>query len=252
MELYRFMPLGDEKSKQRLESLLKNHEVYFSNVKEFNDPFDRPRITIDFSNEDTKLRVNTAVDSMLRKDERSLSPAKKYTERNRLRQQLKSKSFYNNYISRFMDNYCALCLSQENSDIAMWSHYANSHKGVCIGFDFAEIENNFQHFYHIKYKSERPEICMSDRVDPLRFLEAFSVKSPSWEYEKEVRVVNYHEAKLVSFDKKLINSIYFGSEISTSDKTYLKELIKLHMPHVDMYSTIRNEQSLKLYFSKTA
>ena len=42
------------------------------------------------------------------------------------------------------------CLSRENDNFQMWSHYANRHAGVCIGFDlrkcFVSRRGNYYHY----------------------------------------------------------------------------------------------------------
>ena len=46
------------------------------------------------------------------------------------------------------DNYC-LCLSENNSSVLMWSHYADNHKGICIEYDFESIKNNKLIYYSL-------------------------------------------------------------------------------------------------------
>ena len=132
----------------------------------------------------------------------------------------------------------------------MWSHYADKHKGICIGLKLDEIDSNFEHYFRIDYQDRRPEISIFDANEPLKFLKAFSTKHTDWSYEKEVRVVNMHRAKPVPFKKNLIGSIYLGSEISTIDKNLIIASIKKYMPHVPILLSKRNEESFSIYFEQ--
>lgn len=65
----------------------------------------------------------------------------------------------------------------------MWSHYADKHKGISLGFDVAE-----EIVTPVHYQQVRPTIDLSRRpseadLQPLLFL-----KSEDWGYEEEWRV----------------------------------------------------------------
>ncbi len=43
-------------------------------------------------------------------------------------------------ISQFLNNSSISCFSETNNDFLMWSHYANSHSGICLEFEVEEDE----------------------------------------------------------------------------------------------------------------
>ncbi len=85
----------------------------------------------------------------------------------------------------YMDsNFGILCFSPHWKNVTMWSHYADKHKGICLGFDLSD-----ELATEIKYAQTRPPIDLSrspteEDLQPLLFL-----KSTDWEYEEEWRVL---------------------------------------------------------------
>jgi len=86
-----------------------------------------------------------------------------------------------------------LCLSEKCDSILMWSHYANKHQGVCIGFA-REASSDLG-----DDAACSPVVC-DDTYPKPRFLEIFSDdgrlthnlfyrKAKGWDYEKEWRLL---------------------------------------------------------------
>ena len=129
------------------------------------------------------------------------------------------------------------CFSKRNDSILMWSHYANSHSGVCF-----EFEEDRPFFKDVIYSEERPKIDLykamsrilgydyvnekityQDKVLIESILTPFFVKSKEWSYEEEVRCLlsdeelntegfEYRDGK--EFLKMKISKIYIGTKAS--------------------------------------
>lgn len=109
-----------------------------------------------------------------------------------------------------------ICLSETPSSSAMWGHYADSHKGVCLSFhipkdDFSLITNNedilelFQAgispsrlLLQVKYGIKRyhypkivhvPNSIEEDMEIYAHDMELARTKSDEWQYEKEWRLI---------------------------------------------------------------
>jgi hypothetical protein len=91
-------------------------------------------------------------------------------------------------------NLAVLSLTDVPNNEIMWSHYADSHYGLLIGFDseHPSFENNFK----VKYFSQerRPKILVPDEnLNESQKKEIvtsiFGVKNNSWEYENEYRIL---------------------------------------------------------------
>ncbi|QKE63986.1 DUF2971 domain-containing protein [Aquipseudomonas campi] len=77
-----------------------------------------------------------------------------------------------------------LCLTEDPLNILMWSHYAQNHTGICIGFDTGELP--FSSAMQINYREERPKA----EFDSDALIEhVLLTKSQHWKYEKEWRVL---------------------------------------------------------------
>lgn len=89
-------------------------------------------------------------------------------------------------------------LTQNWKNALMWSHYGDSHRGVCIGFD---KEHNFFKDYvsenkaylkftkKVEYSLLRTEIALELGKKPLTY-DAYLTKSLDWKYEEEIRVIS--------------------------------------------------------------
>lgn len=84
-------------------------------------------------------------------------------------------------------------------DILMWSHYADSHKGMCVKYrltpDFFTFRTDSDSIYH--YRELRPinyvlEDKLATDVKSIETQKAFFQKSLFWEKENEVRLLSYN------------------------------------------------------------
>lgn len=82
-----------------------------------------------------------------------------------------------------------LCFSQNWTNPVLWSHYADNHKGICLGFDLLRSYSQ-----EISYERDRllKELeCANNDPNQLSLTSQellVRTKSDHWNYEKEVRV----------------------------------------------------------------
>lgn len=121
------------------------------------------------------------------------------------------------------------CFSEENDNMLMWSHYADSHKGFCLEFD--TNYDPFTKMFPVTYSEDIPEIDANKIINNSdNNLETIKVnllhKYIDWEYEKEWRVL--HKEKTTSFCYKTnaLTGVYFGTKIDLSDLEILATIIK--------------------------
>ena len=145
------------------------------------------------------------------------------------------------------------CFSCKNDSILMWSHYADSHQGVC--FEFEENRNFFQ---KVHYSKKRVNISLSDAISRVlafdfvnekisykdkkfskTMLKPLYTKSKEWSYEREVRcVLSDSEPNTPgflwidgkNFIKMKITRIYIGTKAygdNLSELLYLAENRKI-------------------------
>jgi hypothetical protein len=88
-----------------------------------------------------------------------------------------------------------LCFSRDWHNPVLWSHYAERHTGLCLGFDVPDI-----HIHTISYSRRRVVIEADDlkhpRRDDIDFMKCLFTKYTHWRYEAEARVfVNLEETQ---------------------------------------------------------
>ena len=90
----------------------------------------------------------------------------------------------------------------------MWGHYANNHRGVCIGYPLKELIEKYDCFPVI-YSEELVQHKGKESI-----LQEILTKYKEWEYEQEWRIVQIDESrrgeqgKLIDFIKP--KEIYLG------------------------------------------
>jgi hypothetical protein len=73
-----------------------------------------------------------------------------------------------------------LCFSRNWTNPLLWGHYADKHKGVCLGFDVPD-----DNLKEVEYVSERFPIPAV--IDDLFMKKLLSTKFEHWQYEEEYR-----------------------------------------------------------------
>ena len=79
-----------------------------------------------------------------------------------------------------------LCFSRNWDNLLMWSHYAVSHTGLCLGFDIPDASPAFDIDVH--YQPNVLQIKRRDDVNLDLVARLLRTKHESWSYEQEVRV----------------------------------------------------------------
>ncbi len=84
----------------------------------------------------------------------------------------------------FLRNECRIfCSTTECNRPLMWAHYARSHSGICVGYDYQDIQKYCDILKPVKYLTVPLEKDIS-YDHPERFL---LLKATDWRYEKEIR-----------------------------------------------------------------
>jgi hypothetical protein len=119
-----------------------------------------------------------------------------------------------------------LCFSRCWNNPLMWSHYADGHRGMCLGFDIPEIVDSGATFEMV-YCNNRAIIPTDPNAlhhDHMRVL--MKTKARAWAYESEVRVLtslNQAEADGNYFkefgDELRLREVLIGFRCQTSADT---------------------------------
>lgn len=147
-----------------------------------------------------------------------------------------------NNLSNFMKGLYyvgSLCTSYKNR--LMWSHYADSHKGFCIEYDFREVKGEGL-LLPVYYSNNRPlfpmQIFSESRDESMaelyrQVIMGVLTKDKVWEYENEWRILIPATLGIESMEYKMpkISCIYLGEAISMENREQILEIAaKLKIP----------------------
>lgn len=100
---------------------------------------------------------------------------------------LENRKPYHKIRNQLSKKYGLLCFSQSWQEPLLWSHYADKHKGLAIGFEILKDE-----ILKVKYTDDpiRKQIMLTkDPIENERlFLDLAKIKYEKWEYESEYRI----------------------------------------------------------------
>ncbi|WP_419227630.1 DUF2971 domain-containing protein [Alteromonas sp. OM2203] len=136
--------------------------------------------------------------------------------------------------SQISERYGLLCFSTDKYNPVQWAHYAENHKGVCLGFDIPEKK-----LKKVKYVAERLARETLDQPDCNEKL--LTTKFNHWSYEQERRLIidlnsnkiNGGGLRFESFsDEMVLKEVYIGcksaltfADISSAYKSGNKSVI---------------------------
>lgn len=212
--------------------ILESAKFKLSHPDSFNDPFELDISVIDF-NCDAEIFMHYTNDHKYR------FPAKDTPKvnLNRFKMNAEKVAECKTIFNKYRDKFGIGCFSSVYNNILMWSHYAQSHKGVCIGFDYTAF-NKDCFVYPVKYVKKKP-VCkyFDTEIEPLFYVSY--LKSKVWSYEKEIRIVHYDTTylpdRLLPFEKDTVVSLYLGLKTSTEDKERILQALEDYNYDVDVF-----------------
>jgi len=146
------------------------------------------------------------------------------------------------------------CFSTKSDNLLLWSHYAESHKGICVGIRNCSSTQIPGMKFNIRDDDLNPgpissgvyesgvfpvhKVNYSDsgivewevyKNDIQIFMDAHTTKAKCWEYEDEYRLLLPRSAfcsRILNFDPRFLVEIYFGCCIETEFQTKVQEVLK--------------------------
>ncbi len=236
--LYKYRPITDETSRNRLRSILVQNRIYFPSRLNFNDPFD--------------CRVPSFLNVNLRDLRRFLSQrlkgmglAKTRGDARAMARTINLEQLRND-IQIDVDKAGILSLTERPENLLMWGHYASSHTGVCLEFAVSVHETFFGRAQPVVYSDKRPTFDPNGTEEE-NVEAALLTKSADWAYEREWRIIDQHIGKAnCPFPPELLTGIIFGSSISGADRQQIRKWVSERGLRVSFYNAVLNEREWKL------
>lgn len=184
-------------NEERLRATLESSCIYCSSPSAFNDPWDcKPHFNSEIlvDPQENQRHVNWAVDLCRQKTNMSMPDIDRM--RRTLLSDRQRASELLNQISDEMapainSRYRVYCLGPTVSNLLMWAHYADNHKGVCLEFGIANA--TLCGALKCDYLPAFPLMKLHDDSDDAALLILLS-KSDVWSYEEEYRLIAQERA----------------------------------------------------------
>lgn len=228
--LYKYRSLAQGAARDFTRDIIVNSRLWFAEASSFNDPFDSyPFFTLDSTPEQYGAYLRYVVEKAkigATASEREqvfaylmgLSP-------DEISQQLQQAS------GLHLQRLAVCCLSALNDQVLMWSHYADSHAGICLRFKTRPLAGNIPDLaYRVSYSAERPVVNRATATDDYDGLfDAMLVKADFWAYEQEHRLFRREllsGAGLEPFPPDRLDGIIFGARCAPEERALVKAWVE--------------------------
>lgn len=224
--LYKYRSLATKDDVRHTAEIFEDHTLYLAAAEQYNDPFECRFKLLFQAPDNVKIQKFAAVI-------RGKVPGISQEEAEEQARKLihgpprpptghMEETVTSNMVDLVRKEMGILSLTENRDSILMWSHYANSHEGVCIQFDTGVGEEStsvLRGAMPVQASDRTPELdyFRSSAVDIFYVIAA--TKSDVWGYEREWRVVKADAARTkVSFPSEALSGVILGKEISQENK----------------------------------
>ncbi len=228
MVIYKYMRAVDTPEKRlssKLQSVIENSIWIFSHPATFNDPFEGtiPIKCSPDSREEYLKQYSIIAQKRCGKDSSRM---------NRVNEMID--------FGLPLEQGIVWCAAKNNDNQLLWAHYADNHKGICLGYEIPDdaptlirdistipsvSEPNVNCMCGwVKYKRKRPYMLVKENIikNNYKIKDAYFIKPRYWKYEKEWRMVVYYD---FGCNRAFSPSISRDGYFATIPKSYLKEVI---------------------------
>jgi hypothetical protein len=157
--------------------------------------------------------------------------------------------FYKERLQKSMDSVFEMtlgivCFSETFDHPLMWTHYASSHAGICLGFERNEKNRGLlSNARKVIYSNDIPIVNLSRPAGQLfSASEAVLHKGLDWEYEKEWRIpTEIDKYKYVRFRSEELKVVYLGNRLLDDMRRDIFDALKENFPTTEIYDIVANK-----------
>ena len=247
--LYKYRCWDDPYQKR----ILTDNEIYLASADQFNDPFDST-LPYRFIEDDlTPENIYIKLHELGREQWPNISEEE--LQQKCYERQMSGifengqywKGDYEDHKKEMNTKFGILSLTSKNSNLLMWSHYSNSHRGFCIGFDkYILFKVIYGTLGPVIYSNEFPSVGLFDK-NFQGLARILMTKSKDWEYEDEYRVTKIDSARQVfKFPNEAVKEIILGYKMEDDYKDEIGKLARQKFPNSTIYESQMNLEQFKL------
>jgi len=229
------------------------NELFYASSDLLNDPFDA---SLPFQYDFSILSKDSIIEKLIesgRKNWLGLSKEQLITKATMRFEEVEVdfggdwNELYLDFKKKVNESIGIISLTSKNDNLLMWSHYANSHKGFCIGYDKIELFKQTQGVLgKVSYAEEFPILpFLSENVADL--IDLIMTKSKHWEYEDEYRIIKSDapRKKIILRDNS-IKEIVFGCKMEKTSKEEIIAIALAKFPTIKFYDCVLDNKQFKL------
>ncbi|MFH1160096.1 MAG: DUF2971 domain-containing protein [bacterium] len=245
LNLYRYSKVNDD-----LLNSIKNHTLHFTCPNEFNDPFDcRLKLLIDGTDEEWQIHGKRLGLNDIELQELRYSGTITIENSGSYSREIQHHALLKTRVC---------CFSEFPDNILMWSHYADSHRGICFMFEtkafdtiqyliFNKDDLNYDNpilppdhggIIKIRYSENLPEAYNHLEYDKNKLAPFLITKAIDWAYENEWRIL-LPECALMTRDprykREQLKGVIFGLNCLEENKKIIKELLNDAVQFFEVY-----------------
>ena len=228
--LYKFKAVSHEKP-YILEDIILNSKLYLSSPETFNDPFDmKPRVSVEGNLSSLLEKINSLPAPSPKAKQDALRRARAIWRQhgwsgiaNEFRIQESADALFKETGAFCFSTSCTasehLGVSRESGprNNLMWSHYGDSHRGICLQFQVSRYPLILRRLARVTYSDRFPEINWISPAFEQECLYAATNKHSRWSYENEWRLIQLDSAgSYLNFEPSFLSGIILGAKISVS------------------------------------
>jgi hypothetical protein len=260
--IYKFRNWENDYHKQVLADQL----FFCSSISNFNDPFDST-ILIDYAGLTQEEKITAVENHVTNNYPNAFGPKrlklieKVFQESSIDNPEELKKNHKEVVIPKIENEVGILSFAGNREHILMWSHYANSHKGFCVGFIKEELqesirplllsERKFLKLYDVVYQKSYPKINPLEITPEEYFSLPLTIKSNVWEYENEVRLIFKDGAdEMLKIEKELFQDITLGCRISEDHQAEILEIVNSEFDGLPVFKAKLSDDEFSLSFDR--
>ena len=234
-----------------VERIFTHSELYFARPSQFNDPFDcYPVVSLSA----TDSEYAAYLEDLYKRFAPHLS---RHDRRSSIRSVIKDPSLnhssqlvidtMHDSVRRAVESAGVLSLSADPTPVLMWSHYANSHKGICLRFKATPHLPFFGRAQPVTYHIVRPVINLIRDSGRELIDKAVLTKADFWSYEDEWRVIEHDlGAGVHCFPQEALDGVLFGAKCDVDCIKKVKSLLEDRK--VELLQVCFSEKDFRIHF----
>lgn len=147
---------------------------------------------------------------------------------------------------------CSFSLIKDS--LLLWSHYSDEHKGICLEYDFREVDIVSTFIQPVIYRDKVFKIGLFEEYSTMRMIGSSLIKSKDWSYEHEWRVTIFRQKDY--FPQKIAvpfpKAIYLGTRFHLNERKLQNELMQLANDRkIPIYYMEKHSNEYRLIEKKT-